>query len=100
MGLISWAVWGLFVGIIARVLVPGRQGIGLAWTLILGVSGSLLGGLLATEVLGIADSDEFDFGSFLIAVGASVVLLSAYVRVDRMLPDRRRGELPPSQRRR
>jgi uncharacterized membrane protein YeaQ/YmgE (transglycosylase-associated protein family) len=90
MGIVSWIVWGLFVGFIARALLPGRQKIGLAWTLILGVVGSLAGGFLATEVIDVADSDEFDFGSFLIAVGASVVLLSVVDRVNRMLPDRNR----------
>jgi uncharacterized membrane protein YeaQ/YmgE (transglycosylase-associated protein family) len=76
MGILSWIFWGLFVGAIARLLLPGRQKIGILWTVALGVAGSIIGGLLATQVLDIADSDEFDFGSFLIAVGASVLLLS------------------------
>jgi uncharacterized membrane protein YeaQ/YmgE (transglycosylase-associated protein family) len=76
MGILSWVFWGLFVGAIARLLLPGRQKIGILWTIALGVAGSIVGGLLATQVLDIADSDEFDFGSFLIAVGASVLLLS------------------------
>jgi uncharacterized membrane protein YeaQ/YmgE (transglycosylase-associated protein family) len=91
-GFVSWIVWGLFVGFIARALMPGRQKLGILWTLILGVAGSLLGGLLATEVLDIADNDEFDIGSFLIAVAASFVLLGIYVRVERMLPDKKRDE--------
>jgi uncharacterized membrane protein YeaQ/YmgE (transglycosylase-associated protein family) len=89
-GILTWVIWGLFVGAIARLLLPGRHRLGLVWTIVLGVAGSVLGGLLATELLGIADSDEFDLGSFLIAVGASVVLLSVVDRVNRMLPDRDR----------
>ena len=77
MGIISWIFWGLFVGAIARLLLPGRQKIGILWTIGLGIAGSIVGGFLATEVIDIADSDEFDFGSFLIAVGASVLLLMA-----------------------
>jgi uncharacterized membrane protein YeaQ/YmgE (transglycosylase-associated protein family) len=80
MGILSWIFWGLFVGAIARLLLPGRQKIGILWTIALGVGGSIIGGLLATQVLDIADSDEFDFGSFLIAVGASVLLLSVATR--------------------
>jgi uncharacterized membrane protein YeaQ/YmgE (transglycosylase-associated protein family) len=80
MGIISWAIWGLLVGLIARALLPGRQSIGLLWTVVLGVLGALAGGFLATEVLGIADSDEFDFGSFLIAVATSMLLLWLYIR--------------------
>jgi uncharacterized membrane protein YeaQ/YmgE (transglycosylase-associated protein family) len=48
------------------------------WTLLLGVGGSLLGGLLAREVLGLGDGDNFDFSSFLIAVATSFVLLAAF----------------------
>ena len=80
MGIISWAIWGLFVGLLARLLIPGRQPIGILWTILLGVVGSLIGGFLATEVLDIADNDEFDFGSFLIAVGVSAALLWGYIR--------------------
>ena len=81
MGILSWIFWGLFVGAIARLLLPGRQKIGFLWTIALGVAGSIVGGFLATEVLDIGDSDEFDFGSFLIAVGASVLLLAIATRV-------------------
>ena len=74
MGFVSWIFWGLFVGAIARLLLPGEQKIGFLWTIGLGIAGSVLGGLLAVEVLDVADY-ELDFGSFLIAVGASVLLL-------------------------
>jgi uncharacterized membrane protein YeaQ/YmgE (transglycosylase-associated protein family) len=80
MGIVSWILWGLFVGFIARLLLPGRQAIGLLWTMVLGIAGSLIGGFFATEIIDIADSDEFDFGSFLIAVGASVLLLAIWER--------------------
>ena len=38
MGIISWIIWGLFVGLIARLLMPGRQPIGFLWTIALGVA--------------------------------------------------------------
>ncbi|SEH13756.1 GlsB/YeaQ/YmgE family stress response membrane protein [Thermoleophilum album] len=81
MGIISWIVWGLIVGAVARAVLPGRQPIGLLWTIALGVLGSLIGGFVATGLLGIGDADEFDFGSFLIAVIASVLLLMAAERL-------------------
>ena len=93
MGIVTWAVWGLFVGIFARLLKPGRQSVGIILTIVLGVVGSLAGGFLATEVLGIADFDDFDFGSFIIAVATSVLLLAIYDRVDRALPGRDSKEL-------
>jgi uncharacterized membrane protein YeaQ/YmgE (transglycosylase-associated protein family) len=89
-GILTWAVWGLFVGAIARLLLPGRHRLGIVLTIVIGAAGSVLGGLVATEVLEIADSDEFDFGSFLVAVAGSVVLLAVYERVNRALPDRER----------
>jgi uncharacterized membrane protein YeaQ/YmgE (transglycosylase-associated protein family) len=92
MGIIAWALWGLFVGAVARFLLPGRQNIGIVLTMALGVVGSLVGGFIATSALHISDSDHFDFGSFLIAVGTSVVLLAVWERANRMLPDRRRDD--------
>jgi uncharacterized membrane protein YeaQ/YmgE (transglycosylase-associated protein family) len=94
MGIVTWVIWGLFVGALARLLRRGGPRLGIAWTVILGIGGSVLGGLLATEVLNIADTDESDFGSFLIAVVTSVALLAVVDRLDRMLPDRKRKELP------
>ncbi|HVI18603.1 MAG TPA: GlsB/YeaQ/YmgE family stress response membrane protein [Gaiellales bacterium] len=83
MGILSWVVWGLFVGAIARLLRKGHQPIGLLWTMILGIAGSLIGGFFATKVIDIADSNDFDFGSFLIAVGTSFLLLALYEPIAR-----------------
>jgi uncharacterized membrane protein YeaQ/YmgE (transglycosylase-associated protein family) len=82
-GIVSWIVWGLFVGVFARLLLPGRQRLGIALTIVFGVAGSIIGGLVATEVIDIADTDEFDFGSFIIAVGTSVGLLAIYQAIER-----------------
>jgi uncharacterized membrane protein YeaQ/YmgE (transglycosylase-associated protein family) len=91
MGIVSWAVWGLVVGAVARLLLPGRQKIGILWTVALGVAGSLVGGFVATGLLNIGDSDDFDFGSFLIAVAGSFVLLAIS---ERFLASRDRREEP------
>jgi uncharacterized membrane protein YeaQ/YmgE (transglycosylase-associated protein family) len=82
MGIIAWAVWGLFAGAIARLLRRGRQPIGLLWTMILGIVGSLAGGFIATDILHIADHDNFDLGSFLIAVAGSFVLLVIWEQIE------------------
>jgi uncharacterized membrane protein YeaQ/YmgE (transglycosylase-associated protein family) len=92
MGIVSWAVWGLFVGMFARLLLPGRQRLGIILTIAIGIGGSLIGGFIATEALNIGDNDEFDFGSFIIAVGTSVALLAIFDRVSRTLPDRKRDD--------
>jgi uncharacterized membrane protein YeaQ/YmgE (transglycosylase-associated protein family) len=96
MGVVGWIVWGLFVGAIARLIVPGRQGIGIVWTILLGVAGSVVGGIIATKLLDIGDANNFDFGSFVIAVLASALLLGVAERLHRALPDRtRRDPLDP-----
>jgi uncharacterized membrane protein YeaQ/YmgE (transglycosylase-associated protein family) len=89
MAILSWALWGLFVGAIARLLRKGRQPIGILWTMILGVVGSLVGGFIATDLLHIADHDHFDFGSFLIAVAASFILLTLWESYERRRRPRR-----------
>jgi len=50
--IITWAVFGLVAGAIARLLVPGRQPIGLLATMILGIIGSFVGGFLGSLFTG------------------------------------------------
>jgi uncharacterized membrane protein YeaQ/YmgE (transglycosylase-associated protein family) len=49
-GLLWFLVFGLFVGFLARALMPGRQSMGLLMTSALGMVGSLLGGFLGSLV--------------------------------------------------
>lgn len=50
--IIGWMVFGLIAGAIARLLVPGRQPIGLLATMILGIIGSFVGGFLGSLFTG------------------------------------------------
>lgn len=50
--ILSWLVFCLIAGAVARLLVPGRQPIGLLWTSVLGVIGSVVGGGLTWLVTG------------------------------------------------
>jgi uncharacterized membrane protein YeaQ/YmgE (transglycosylase-associated protein family) len=45
--ILSWIVFGLVVGLIARALYPGRQAMSLPNTIALGIAGSIVGGLIA-----------------------------------------------------
>lgn len=45
--ILGWLVFGLVAGFIARALVPGKDDIGLVRTILLGIVGSVLGGLIA-----------------------------------------------------
>ena len=76
MGVIAWILLGLFAGAIARALIPGRtEPGGCIGTTAVGILGSLLGGFLASA-LDIGEIDDFfDLGTWLIAIGGSVLLL-------------------------
>ncbi|MEX9251365.1 GlsB/YeaQ/YmgE family stress response membrane protein [Pseudenterobacter timonensis] len=76
MGIIAWIVFGLIAGVIAKFLMPGRDGGGFILTCVLGVIGAVVGGWLATMFGFGGDVTGFNLQSFLVAVvGAIVVLL-------------------------
>jgi len=85
MGLLSWVVFGLIAGAIAKFLIPGRDPGGCIITIIIGVIGAVLGGFLATK-LGYGGISGFDLRSFVIAVIGSILLLIIW----RLISGRRR----------
>lgn len=72
--MIGFIVFGLVVGVIARLLVPGRQHLTLGMTVLLGVIGSVVGGIVA-NALGTGDILELNFIGSVVAIAASVVLI-------------------------
>jgi uncharacterized membrane protein YeaQ/YmgE (transglycosylase-associated protein family) len=84
---ISWVLFGLVAGAIARLVVRGRQEIGCLATIAVGIVGALIGGLLGEVVLGREVRFRWDLGPFLLAVAGSVILLLAL----EALSGRRRG---------
>ena len=77
MGVVSWIVLGLIAGLLARLVVPGRQNIGCIATLAVGVVGALVGGFVAEAVLDEEIDFAFDLKSLAIATLFSIVLLLA-----------------------
>lgn len=73
--MIGFIIAGLIIGLLARLILPGRQKIGLLWTLLLGVIGSVIGGTIA-NLIGSGDIMELNVLGFVFAVIASVALLS------------------------
>jgi len=76
---IGFIVAGLIIGLLARLLLPGRQKIGLLWTLVLGILGSVVGGVIA-NLIGSGDIFELNVIGFTVAVLTSVALLAAAER--------------------
>lgn len=77
MGVLSWIALGLLAGVLARLLVPGRQGIGCIATIAVGVVGAFVGGLVAEAVLDEEVDLGFDLKSLAIATLFAIVLLLA-----------------------
>jgi uncharacterized membrane protein YeaQ/YmgE (transglycosylase-associated protein family) len=72
--MIGFVVAGLIIGALARLIKPGRQHLGLLMTLLLGLAGSIIGGLVA-NALGTGDIFELNFLGFIVAVIAAVLLI-------------------------
>ena len=77
MGILSWIILGLIVGIIAKVIMPGKDPGGFIITIILGIAGAFIGGFIASRI-GFGTVTGFDIRSLLIAVGGAVLLLIVY----------------------
>ncbi|MFO1154853.1 MAG: GlsB/YeaQ/YmgE family stress response membrane protein [Rhodospirillales bacterium] len=77
MGILSWIVFGLIAGAVAKFLMPGQDPGGFIITILLGIAGAVVGGFIGTS-LGFGAVDGFNFGSFVIAVIGAVVLLILY----------------------
>jgi uncharacterized membrane protein YeaQ/YmgE (transglycosylase-associated protein family) len=65
---------GLVIGALARLIKPGKQRLSLLMTLVLGVCGALIGGVLAS-LIGTGNIFELDFLGFVFAVIAAVLLV-------------------------
>ena len=82
MGIISWIIFGLIAGALAKLIMPGKDPGGWFVTIIIGIAGAIIGGFLGS-VIGFGGISGFDFRSLLVAVAGSMVLLYAYRLVKR-----------------
>jgi uncharacterized membrane protein YeaQ/YmgE (transglycosylase-associated protein family) len=77
-GILGWILLGLCAGAIAKLILPGDDPGGIIVTTLIGIAGALVGGFIASA-LDIGDLDEFfDIGTWLIAIGGSLLLLVLY----------------------
>jgi uncharacterized membrane protein YeaQ/YmgE (transglycosylase-associated protein family) len=82
MGILSWILFGLVVGIIAKLLMPGRDPGGFIVTILIGIAGALLGGFVG-QAMGLYGPGES--AGWIMSILGAVVLLVLY----RMLARRR-----------
>ncbi len=78
--MIGFIVFGLVVGALARLIIPGRQHLGIGMTLLLGLIGSVVGGVVA-NALGTGDVWELNFIGSVVAIAAAAFLIIVGDRV-------------------
>jgi uncharacterized membrane protein YeaQ/YmgE (transglycosylase-associated protein family) len=78
--ILSWAVFGLIIGAVARLLLPGRQPMGLVLTMLLGVIGSLAGGFLSWLFW---PADPYNPAGWIMSIVGALIVLWVYVAASR-----------------
>ena len=78
MGILSWILFGLLAGAIAKGLHRGKDPGGWIVTIIIGILGAFIGGAIGQWVLGWDDNTGWNFRSFFLAVIGAILLLWAY----------------------
>ncbi|MFT5730386.1 MAG: putative membrane protein YeaQ/YmgE (transglycosylase-associated protein family) [Desulforhopalus sp.] len=82
MGILSWIVMGLIVGVLAKFFMPGKDPGGFIVTTLIGIAGAFVGGYIGS-FLGLGAVTGFNLGSLLLAIGGAIILLILYRVVKR-----------------
>jgi len=78
-GVISAIVIGCVIGVLGRLVVPGRQRIGILWTILVGIAAALVGSAIASG-LDVQDTNGVDWIEWLIQIGLAAVGVTALDR--------------------
>lgn len=76
MGILSWILMGLVVGVLAKWIMPGNDPGGLLVTILIGIAGAFVGGFIGS-FLGLGSVTGFNVGSLALAIGGALLLLWA-----------------------
>jgi len=79
MGILAWVLFGLIAGAIAKWIMPGKDPGGFIIIILIGIAGAIIGGFIGSFI-GLGGVDSFDFRSFFLAIGGSLLLLWGYRR--------------------
>ncbi|HEX4683696.1 MAG TPA: GlsB/YeaQ/YmgE family stress response membrane protein [Gemmatimonadaceae bacterium] len=82
MGIIAWIVLGLIAGAIAKAIMPGKDPGGIIVTMLIGIVGAFLGGIIGNTVAG-QGLNGFSLWSILLAIVGALILLWIYRAVTR-----------------
>lgn len=75
MGILGWILFGLIVGAVAKLVMPGRDGGGIIVTMLLGIAGAVIGGFVGRALGFYGDSEA---AGFLMSLVGAVLLLAMY----------------------
>lgn len=75
MGILSWILFGLVVGVIAKLLMPGRDPGGFIITILLGIAGALIGGFVG-RALGLYETNQG--AGWIMSILGAIILLALY----------------------
>ncbi|MGW6843572.1 GlsB/YeaQ/YmgE family stress response membrane protein [Streptomyces sp. NPDC054958] len=79
MGILAWILIGLLAGIIAKMLMPGKDPGGIIITILIGIAGALLGGWLGKVIFGVDSIDGFfEISTWIAAIVGSLILLAVF----------------------
>ena len=80
LGFFWWLIIGLVAGGLARLMVPGRQPMGLVLTMILGLVGSVIGGFISSLIFGYDPRDPgFHAGGLIMSTIGAILVLAVYL---------------------
>ena len=77
MGILTWLVLGLVVGVLAKFIMPGKDPGGIFVTIGIGIAGAFVGGFIGSS-LGLGDITGFNLVSIGLATVGAIVLLALY----------------------
>ncbi|MGE2726309.1 GlsB/YeaQ/YmgE family stress response membrane protein [Mycolicibacterium pulveris] len=72
---------GGIIGALARLIMPGKQNVGVLITILLGAVGALAGSWISSALLGTEEGEIFALGPFLIGLVVAIILIAIYVAV-------------------
>lgn len=80
MSILSWIIFDLIAGIIAKWIMPGKENVGVIVSIVLGIVGAVVGGYIST-LFGFGKVDGFNFGCLVVAVIGAIVVLYIYNKI-------------------
>jgi uncharacterized membrane protein YeaQ/YmgE (transglycosylase-associated protein family) len=77
--IIGWLISGLIIGLVARFLISGTQPMGWIMTILLGLAGTAVGGLLSSLIFGQPQEGVIHWPGWIMSILGAVIVLAGYI---------------------